>query len=1024
MAGRSAGETPPDRSDSASARSRNVHFGKIVPLPEENPPRPEGSTGASPIPGGTRTPPPPPLARDESELPRRVTERDLSATRVTPAAFVPPRPPGKPEKPERVGLWSSSGCGCLLRLAVLGLFASVAILVAAASFLIYQYYAIARTLPSVEDLQSHAAQFETTRILDRRGNLLYEILDPHAGRRTYVPLDRISPYMVAATIATEDSQFYSHPGFDPLAIARAIWQNYQQGETVSGASTITQQIARNLLLTPEERSQRTFMRKIREIILAAEITRRYSKDQILELYLNQNYYGNLAYGVEAAAETYFQTTADRLTLSQASFLAGLVQAPSVYDVFTNRWATLARQRQVLGLMVTASSEQGCVYVSNSRHPVCVSPEEAGAAAAEFETYQFDPPDVQMRFPHWVNFVRAQLEALFDAQTIYRSGFTVYTTLDPDLQQLAQDIVAAQVATLADRHVTNGALVAIRPSTGEILAMVGSADYYNEEIDGQVNNAIALNQPGSSIKPLTYVAAFERGWTPATLIWDVPSEFPPSGNPNDPNPPYRPRNYDGRFHGPVTVRSALANSYNIPAVKVLAFVGIYDDPTTPQQEGLVAFARRLGITTFNRPDYGLSLTLGGGDVTLLELTSAYSVFANGGLRLPPFAISRIVDHQDNTVYEYQLPPGEPVVRPEHAYLISSILSDNAARTPMFGANSVLNLPFPAAVKTGTTDDTRDNWTVGYTPDLTVGVWVGNADNTQMQNTTGLTGAAPIWSQFMQIAVPAVSGGQPTPFPRPPGILDHVICAISGAEPSQWCPTQRAEMFAADQLPFPKELDLWQEVWVDGWSLELASAECPDHAQQRRGLDVNDPWARKWLQESPAGREWVERFGFRDEELFFIPHSTCSASSPRPILQITAPSDGALITAVPLDIFGRASATAHFQEWELDHGLGFDPSEWTRIVDSRSPQEQVTRLASWDMAGLPNGVITLRLVLIGSEGRRVETRIRINLNLPATPTPTPTPTATPTLTPSPAPPTDTPTPSPTPTPTETPAPTPTT
>ncbi len=1007
---------PPNR---PGAPPRTANPRKTVPLPGESQPSADEARRAS------RTPAPPPIARDETELPRRVPERDPSATRVTPAAFVPPAPPEKPGKAPGAGLGASRGCGCLLRLAVLGLFALVAVVVAAVSFIIYQYYAIARTLPSVEDLQSHAAQFETTRILDRRGNVLYEILDPQAGRRTYVPLERISPYMVAATIATEDSQFYSHPGFDPLAIARAIWQNYREGETVSGASTITQQIARNLLLSPEERSQRTFMRKIREIILAAEITRRYSKDEILELYLNQNYYGNLAYGVEAAAETYFHTTADRLTLSQASFLAGLVQAPSVYDIHTNRQATLARQRQVLALMVMASSEQGCIDVSNSPHPVCVSPEEAGAAAAEFETYRFDPPDVQMRFPHWVNFVRAQLEDMYDAQTIYRSGFAVYTTLDPDLQQLAQDIVAAQVATLADRHVTNGALVAIRPSTGEILAMVGSADYDNEDIDGQVNNAIALNQPGSSIKPLTYVAAFERGWTPATLIWDVPSEFPPSGNPNDPNPPYRPRNYDGRFHGPVTVRSALANSYNIPAVKALAFVGIYDDPTTSQAEGLVAFARRLGITTLTRPDYGLSLTLGGGDVTLLELTSAYSVFANGGLRLPPFAIRRIVDHQGNTVYEYTPPGGEPVVRPEHAYLISSILSDNEARTPMFGANSVLNLPFPAAVKTGTTDDSRDNWTVGYTPDLAVGVWVGNADNTQMQNTTGLTGAAPIWSQFMQIAVPAVSGGQPTPFARPPGIVDRVICAISGAEPSRWCPTQRAELFAADQPPLPKELDLWQEVWVDGWSLELASAECPDYAQQRRGLDVSDPWARTWLQDDPAGRQWLERFGFHDEPLFFIPHSTCSASSPRPILQITAPSEGALITTAPLDIFGRAAATAHFQEWEIDYGTGFDPSGWTKITDSRSPHEQVSRLASWDMAGAPNGVITLRLVLLGSDDRRVETRVHINLNLPATPTPTatpsPTPTSTPTVTPTPVPPTDTPTPSPTPTDTPTPTPT---
>jgi membrane peptidoglycan carboxypeptidase len=314
-------------------------------------------------------------------------------------------------------------------MAILGLFAAVGLFVAAASFGVYQYYAVARTLPSVEDLQSRAAQFETTRILDREGNLLYEILDPQAGRRTYVPLSEISPYLVAAVIATEDSQFYTHPGFDPFALARAITQNLQAGEIASGASTISQQIARNLLLSPEERSQRTAMRKIREIMLAAEITRRYTKDQILELYLNQMYFGNLAYGVEAAAETYFNTPADRLTLAQASFLAGLLQAPSVYDIFTNREATLGRHRQVLTLMVQTSTEDGCIYVSNSPHDVCVSPEDAGAAAAEIELYAFNLPVGEMRFPHWVNFVRSQLETMYDPQTIYRSGFTVYTTLD-------------------------------------------------------------------------------------------------------------------------------------------------------------------------------------------------------------------------------------------------------------------------------------------------------------------------------------------------------------------------------------------------------------------------------------------------------------------------------------------------------------------------------------------------------------------------------------------------------------------
>jgi membrane peptidoglycan carboxypeptidase len=621
----------------------------------------------------------------------------------------------------------------------------------------------------------------------------------------------------------------------------------------------------------------------------------------------------------------------------------------------------------------------------------------------------------------VNYVRAELERLYDPQTIYRSGFTVHTTLDPGLQQQAQTIVRERIDALADRRVSTGSLVAIRPATGEILAMVGSADYENADIDGQVNMAIRPRQPGSSIKPLTYTAAFEKGWTPATLIWDVPSEFPPSGNPNDPRPPYKPVNYDERFHGPVTVRSALANSYNVPAVKTLNFVGIYDDPTTPEEEGLIAFAQRLGLTTLTRDDYGLSLTLGGGDVTLLEMTAAFATYANGGLRVPPVAITRIVDYSGETVYEYKPAVGDQVIRPEHAFLITSILSDNAARTPAFGPNSVLNLPFPAAAKTGTTNDFRDNWTLGYTPDIAVGVWVGNADYTPMQNTSGLTGAAPIWSQFMQAAVQQLTGGNPTPFTRPAGIIERAICAASGAEPSEWCPSHRVEFFAADQPPLPKEEDLWKKVWVDSYSLELASAACPDYATEKVGLNIEDPWARKWLQEDPAGKAWAERMGFSGDSLLFTPKKPCTADSPRPIVGLTDPPAGAIITSSPLAIFGKAAATADFKDWVLEYGLGNDPVTWPDIIVSGSPLEEPAKLVNWDLAEIPNGPITLRLTVRSTKGGKAQVRINLIISLP-TPTPTPTPTATPTMTPTPTP-TSTPTPTPSSTPTATPTQTPT-
>ena len=962
--------------------------------------------------------PTPPATGDDSQLPQRVPERDLEATSVSSAAFIAPADSSQSAemdgKTKKAGRFD--GCsGCLIRMVIFASFSLIAIVIGIVSFGLYQYYSLAATLPSVEDLKLNAAQFETTRIYDREGNLLYEILDPQAGRRTYVPLEDISPFMVAAIIATEDSQFYSNPGFDPLGIVRAVVQNYQSGEIVSGASTITQQIARSLLFTAEERSQVSARRKTREILLAAEITRRYSKEEILELYLNQAYFGNLAYGVEAAAETYFNTTADKLTLTQASFLAGLVQAPSVYDVFTNREGTLTRQQQVLVLMVEASQEQGCIYVSNSPQPICVSAEDAGRAAAEITNYKFHSPDITIRFPHWVNYIRSELESLYDAQTIYRSGFSVYTTLDPGLQEQAQQIVFDQVESLTDRRVTNGALVAIEPSTGEILAMIGSADYQSN--DGQINMAVRPRQPGSSIKPLTYTAAFEMGWTPATLIWDVPSEFPPSGDPNDPRPPYEPVNYDNRFHGPVTARTALANSYNVPAVKTLDFVGIYDDPETAEEEGLIAFARRLGITTLTRDDYGLSLTLGGGDVTLLELTSAYATFANYGVRVPPTGILRIEDSSGEVVYEYQTPQGEQVIRPEHAYLISSILSDNAARTPAFGPNSLLNLPFQVAAKTGTTNDFRDNWTLGYTPDIAIGVWVGNADYTPMEGTSGLTGAAPIWNEFMQVAIHDLMQDQPSPFIMPPGIEDQVICSISGALPSKWCSKHRTELFAWDQPPLPKEQDLWREVWLDSYSLLLASAECPDYAIEKLGLNVTDPWAQEWIKKDSKGKDWAEDMGFEEDEIYFVPQESCSENSPRPILSITQPDEGDTISSDSIEIFGAVGATADFDRWVLDFGKRSDPVAWTRIERGESQRPDPMKLGELELGNIYSGTVTLRLRVFSTKDGVAEIRIhltvdRVQPTATATPTPTETTTSSPTQTP-----TQTPTPTTTDAPTST-------
>ncbi len=1002
----------------------------------------------------------PPSSLSEGEqLPRRVDQVDKFATRVTPAAFqsrppastqvntthtrasqtrsqVPAQPPSQPPvrrytprnaPPNAAPPAKKKNLGCAYRVGIVMLFGLVGILIIGASLVVYQYFSILASLPEIDDLKNRASQFETTRILDREGNELYEVLDPNAGRRTYIPLDKMSPNIIAATIATEDKEFYNHPGYDPMALARALWQNYTNQEIVSGASTITQQLARTLLFTPDERIEQSYYRKAREIVLAAEITRKYSKEEILELYLNENNYGYLAYGVEAAAETYFHTDAASLDLAQASFLAGIPQLPAVYDIFTNREETLARHEDVIVLMFELSEEKDCIHVSTSDQPVCVNAGNATQALDEIKAYDFQMDQNVMDHPHWVNYVRMLLEEQFGAETIYTSGFTVYTTLDPSLQDAAEETLKNQVETLADRNVHGGALVAIQPTTGEILAMVGSPDFYNETDSGQINMAINPRQPGSAIKPLTYTAAFEKGWTASTLIWDVPTDFTPSGLEDDNGPLYQPVNYDGKFHGPVTVRTALANSYNVPAVKTLQFVGVYDNPDTSEADGLINFAKRMGITTLTQNDYGLALTLGGGEVTLLQLTNAFSVFANQGRYIEPVAILKIVDHEGNVVYEHEQTEGKQVIRPEHAYIMSSILSDNAARTPMFGSNSVLNLPFQAAVKTGTTNDFRDNWTVGYTPDLAVGVWVGNPDYTPMVNTTGLTGAAPIWSQYMQTAVNQLTGGNYSNFRRPDGIVDEVVCAYSGTRPSEWCPSQYSEIFASDQLPKKKSEDLWVKAQIDTWTGLKASAECGDFTADDFVLNVKESWAKKWIQDTQEGQEWADSMGF-DDPILFAPKRECTMDDPRPRILFANLEEGQTITTNPLDIYALITATENFKQYRLDWGVGDDPSEWNNLLNKITEQyDPPERIYTWDLSDVKPGIITLRIYMRSTEGTYAEKKIHLNIKVPtATPTQTASPTVTPTSTSTPTatlPPTQTSTtevipPSQTPTPSETP------
>lgn len=894
------------------------------------------------------------------------------------------------------------------------LFLSAVLLFVAAILGAVGYVVIASDLPAPDELRNRAAHFASTRIYDRTGQELNEVFDPDAGRRTPVTLDEMSPFLLQATIATEDANFYNHPGVDPVGIARAVWQGVQERTTVSGGSTIAQQLVKLVFLSPE----RTWTRKIKEAILAAEITRTYPRDQILEIYLNEINYGNLAYGIESAAQTYFGKSARALNLPEAALLAGLPQAPAFYDPYTNPEGAKARQAVVLKLMV--------------KHGY-LSADEADTAwlAWDAENIPLVPPRYTMDAPHFVVTVREQLERMFGPEILYNGGLQVYTTLDRRLQTIAEETARSHVARFpATQHVSNAAVVALRPQTGEILAMLGSVDFNATEIAGQVNVTISPRQPGSAIKPLTYLAAFEMDqdwWTPGTTVLDIRTEFPDGAG----RPPYVPQNYDDKEHGLVTVRSALANSYNIPAVKTLQHI------TLPR---LIGMAERLGITSLTRPDYGLSLTLGGGEVTLLELTNAYGALANQGVYLPPVAIQCVLTpdgrllgysvaaeqltipacqeavQRDRSTALVTPTPARPAVRPSFAYLVTSILSDNAARTPAFGPNSVLRLPGdrPAAVKTGTTNDFRDNWTIGYTPDLVVGTWVGNSDGSPMRGVSGVAGAGPIWNGIMSAALqdtPAVA------FPVPAGVNLIEVCADSGTVPGELCPARRSEVFVEGRGPLGAEHDIHRRVRIFrvGEAEYLAPPECPDALVEVREYTVY-----------PAeGRQWAIDHGIPQ------PPAEVALNCQAPEVAIWQPGEGAVVSDI-VDVVGQVRVF-DFDRYLVEYGEGDDPLGWGSVAGPIYSPVDGGSLATWDARALPAGRYTLRVRAWDRSGHEVEARVRVNVEprLPtATPTllptavTTPTPTATfvPPVTPTPTvePPTPVPSDTPPPLPTETPTP----
>lgn len=628
------------------------------------------------------------------------------------------------------------------------------------------YFFIVRDLPSPYDLAKRSWE-ATTRIYDRNGVLLYKIYKDKD--RTPVPLEKIPIVVRLATLAAEDAEFYNHPGFSIRGIVRALIKNFKEGR-LSGGSTITQQLVKNTLLTPEK----TLTRKVKEIILAIRVEGTFSKDQILEMYLNEVSYGGVAFGIAEASQIYFGKAPAELTLPEAALVAGLPKSPTKYSPFgSNPEAAFLRSREVLNLMVINKY---------------ITPEEAEAAASTQIT--FAPNKIEIKAPHFVMYIKEKLVEKYGEEIVEKGGLSVMTTLDLKIQELAEEVVSKEVAKLSSLNVGNGAALVLAAKTGEILAMVGSRDYFDTAHDGNVNVTTRLRQPGSSIKIVNYAYALSHGYTPLTLIDDSPVTFSVPGQ-----PPYSPKNYEGSFRGKITLRSALAESRNIPAVKVLASYGV---------SKMIEQAYAFGITSWKDPAmYGLSLTLGGGEVTLLELARAYSVIAAEGRLLPEISILEIKDAKGKVLDSPRFAgeAGNQALDKRIAFLLTDILSDNVSRAPTFGTNSYLNVSGhpEVVVKTGTSNDLKDNLTVGFNQDYLVAVWVGNNDATPMARiASGVTGAAPIWNKIIG---GLLAGAEPKSWAAPPGVISLSACPQTGSLSCPECPG-RKEWFLEENTPSTK------------------------------------------------------------------------------------------------------------------------------------------------------------------------------------------------------------------------------
>ncbi len=882
----------------------------------------------------------------------------------------------------------------------------IAALVIAGIALSQAYTSYVADLPSAETLElafssTNNQFFQTTKIYDRTGTqLLYEVIDPRAGDRQWLSIDKMPKHFVNATVAVEDKTFFTNPGYDVEGILRAFVSNLRGG-SVQGGSTITQQLVKNVIIAPGKVAEQSYDRKLREVFIAAEVTERYSKDQILEWYLNTNFYGNLAYGIDAAARVYFGKSASELDLAESALLAAIPQFPALNPLDAPEDA---KRRQEL--VLDAMAREG--YITEAEAQTAKAVDVLGRLHP-FEQ-RFD-----IRAPHFSLFVLNELVNEIGPDLTFRGGLKVITTIDLALQDQVECVARTQVARLSggdpalviptdsgtaceaaaflpamrqadigvDHKVANASVVVLNPKTGEIVALLGSLDYWSDAIDGRFNVAAdGRRQPGSSFKPFTYITAFAQGYTPATMVLDVRTAFP-----QDTGIPYVPENYDRQFHGPVSLRIALARSYNIPAVDMMSRVGV---------ENVIRTAHRMGLNTLDRDSnfYGLALTLGGGEVSLLDMTYAYSVMANGGRmaglavspesrrggyrQLDPVSILSIEDPKGNILIAcgdnndspclFTEPKTQQVLSDQLAYLITGVLSDNEARIGAFGRPNPLEIDRPAAVKTGTTNDFVDNWTLGYTPQFVAGVWVGNTDSSPMEKVTGLTGAAPIWHAVMKY----VSQNLPIEdWPEPAGINHVTVCYPSGLLPTRDCQSLVNETFISGTEPVAFD-NIWQAFQINRETGKLATVYTPPELVENKVFEILPPEAADWLRQAGLPQPPTEY-----DTIYTPPEATAGGDvfiaslAPFSYIRGTAPITGTV-------------KSENFSFFRVQFGPGLNPTEWTQIGGDRGEQIENGDLQVWDTAGL-NGLYSVQLLVVKNDQTFANHTVQVTVdNTPPTAT----------------------------------------